>query len=76
LGVLPGIIGSIQAVEAIKIVIGQGDPLIGRLLMYDALTQRFREMKIRKDPGCPLCGEKPTVKELIDYEWFCSKPLE
>ncbi|HSA59947.1 MAG TPA: molybdopterin-synthase adenylyltransferase MoeB [bacterium] len=74
LGVLPGIIGSIQAVEAIKLVLGTGDTLIGRLLMYDALSQRFREMKIRRDPGCPVCGDKPTIKELIDYEWFCSQP--
>jgi adenylyltransferase/sulfurtransferase len=74
LGVLPGIIGSIQAVEAIKLVLGQGDLLVGRLLMYDALTQKFREMKIRRDPKCPVCGDKPTIKELIDYEWFCSQP--
>lgn len=74
LGVLPGIIGSIQAVEAIKLVLGTGDALVGRLLMYDALTQKFREMKIRRDPNCPVCGDKPTIKELIDYEWFCSQP--
>ncbi len=74
LGVLPGIMGSIQAVEAIKILLGSGDPLVGRLLMYDALSQKFREMKVRRDPTCPVCGEKPTIKELIDYDWFCSQP--
>jgi molybdopterin/thiamine biosynthesis adenylyltransferase len=74
LGVLPGIIGSIQAVEAIKLALGTGDVLVGRLLMYDALSQRFREMKVRRDPKCPVCGDKPTIKELIDYEWFCSQP--
>ncbi len=74
LGVLPGIIGSIQAVEAIKLVLGKGEPLIGRLLMYDALSQKFREMKVRRDPACPVCGERPTIKELIDYEGFCAAP--
>jgi adenylyltransferase/sulfurtransferase len=73
-GVLPGIIGVIQAVEAIKMILDVGETLVGRLLMYDALTEKFREMKIRRDPGCPVCGDKPTVKELIDYEWFCSQP--
>lgn len=73
-GVLPGIIGSIQAVETIKLILNLGDPLIGRLLMYDALSEKFREMKVRRDPSCPVCGDKPTIKELIDYEWFCSKP--
>ena len=73
LGVLPGIIGSIEAVETIKLLLGKGEPLIGRLLMYDALGQRFREMKVRRDPQCPVCGDKPTIKELIDYEWFCSQ---
>ncbi len=73
-GVLPGIIGSLQAVEAIKVILGTGEPLIGRLLMYDALGERFREMKVRRDPQCPVCGDHPTVTELIDYEWFCSKP--
>ena len=71
LGVLPGIIGSIQAVETIKLLLGAGEPLMGRLLMYDALAQKFREMKVRRDPACPVCGEKPTIKELIDYEGFC-----
>lgn len=71
-GVLPGIIGSLQTVEAIKLVLGEGEPLIGRLILYDALKQKFRELKIRRDKECPLCGDNPTVKELIDYEWFCS----
>ncbi len=71
LGVLPGVIGTIQATETIKLIIGQGEPLIGRLLLYDALEMRFRELKLRKDPECPVCGEHPTVTELIDYEAFC-----
>jgi molybdopterin/thiamine biosynthesis adenylyltransferase/rhodanese-related sulfurtransferase/molybdopterin converting factor small subunit len=71
LGVLPGIIGAIQANEAIKLVLGGGEPLINRLLLFDAWKLRFRELKLRKDPACPVCGENPTVKELIDYEQFC-----
>jgi molybdopterin/thiamine biosynthesis adenylyltransferase/rhodanese-related sulfurtransferase/molybdopterin converting factor small subunit len=71
LGVLPGIIGSIQALETIKWIIGAGDSLVGRLLLFDALKLRFRELKLRKDPTCPLCGEQPTIHELIDYEAFC-----
>lgn len=71
LGVLPGIIGALQANETIKLILGAGDPLIGRLLLFDALRLRFRELKLRKDPECPICGENPTVKELIDYEVFC-----
>lgn len=71
LGVLPGIIGTIQATETIKLIIGQGEPLIGRLLLYDALEMRFQELKLRKDPDCPICGEHPTVTGLIDYEAFC-----
>ncbi len=74
LGVLPGIIGSLEAVEAIKLIIGTGDPLIGRLLMYDALDGEVRELKIKKNPDCPVCGEHPTVTELIDYEQFCGLP--
>ena len=70
-GVLPGVIGSLQATEAIKILIGIGDPLIGKLILYDALKMEFRTLKIRKDPHCPLCGENPTITELIDYESFC-----
>ena len=71
LGVLPGIIGVIQATEAIKVMLGIGEPLIGRFLIYDALKMRFRELKLRKDPECPVCGTNPTVTELIDYEQFC-----
>jgi len=71
LGVLPGIIGVIQATEAIKLILGVGEPLIGRFLIYDALKMRFRELKLRKDPDCPVCGTHPTVTQLIDYEQFC-----
>jgi sulfur-carrier protein adenylyltransferase/sulfurtransferase len=71
LGVLPGIIGVIQATEAIKLIAGIGEPLIGRFLIYDALRMNFRELKLRKDPDCPVCGTHPTVKKLIDYEQFC-----
>lgn len=71
-GVLPGIIGCLQAVEVIKLALGQGESLIGKLILYDALKQKFRELKIRRDKACPVCGDSPTIKELIDYEWFCS----
>lgn len=71
LGVLPGIIGQIQATEAIKLILEKGEPLIGRLLLYNALKMEFREVKLRRDPACPVCGEHPTVKELIDYDQFC-----
>jgi adenylyltransferase/sulfurtransferase len=71
LGVLPGIIGVIQATESIKLMLGIGEPLIGRFLIYDALKMRFRELKLRKDPECPVCGTHPTVTKLIDYEQFC-----
>lgn len=71
LGILPGMIGVMQATEAIKLILGKGEPLIGRLLLYDALQMKFRELKIRKDPSCPVCGEHPTVTELQDYESFC-----
>ena len=71
LGVLPGVIGVIQATEAVKLVLGQGEPLMGRLLLYNALDMKFREMKIRRDPGCPVCGGQPTITKLIDYEQFC-----
>jgi molybdopterin/thiamine biosynthesis adenylyltransferase/rhodanese-related sulfurtransferase/molybdopterin converting factor small subunit len=71
LGVLPGIIGVIQATEAIKLILGIGEPLIGRFLIYDALKMRFRELKLRKDADCPVCGTHPTVTKLIDYEQFC-----
>ena len=71
LGVLPGVIGTIQATEAVKLIMGIGEPLIGRFLIYDALRMKFRELKLRKDPECPVCGTHPTVTELIDYEQFC-----
>jgi adenylyltransferase/sulfurtransferase len=71
LGVLPGVIGVIQATETIKLIVGQGEPLVGRLLMYDALAMRFREIRIRRDPDCPLCGAHPTITALLDYEEFC-----
>ena len=71
LGVLPGIIGCLQANEAIKLILGIGDPLIGRLVLFDALKMKFRELKLRKDKDCPICGDNPTIKELIDYEQFC-----
>ena len=74
LGVLPGIIGVLQAIEAIKLIIGIGDSLIGRLVSFDALKLRFREFKIRKDPNCPICGDHPTIHELIDYDQFCGIP--
>jgi sulfur-carrier protein adenylyltransferase/sulfurtransferase len=76
LGVLPGIIGVIQATEAIKVMLGIGEPLIGRFLIYDALKMRFRELKLRKDPECPVCGTNPTVTKLIDYEQFCGLRAE
>jgi molybdopterin/thiamine biosynthesis adenylyltransferase/rhodanese-related sulfurtransferase/molybdopterin converting factor small subunit len=71
LGVLPGVVGTIQATEAIKLIMGIGEPLIGRFLIYDALRMKFRELKLKKDPDCPVCGTHPTVRELIDYEQFC-----
>lgn len=74
LGVLPGIVGTLQSIETIKVLLGIGNPLVGRLLLLDSLSMKFREMKVRKDPGCPLCGEHPTVTDLIDYEFFCAAP--
>jgi adenylyltransferase/sulfurtransferase len=71
LGVLPGVIGVIQATETIKLMTGVGEPLIGRFLIYDALKMKFRELKLRKDPECPVCGTNPTVTKLIDYDQFC-----
>ena len=71
LGVLPGVIGTIQATESIKILLGAGTTLAGRLLLYDAWSMRFRELKLRRDPACPVCGDHPTVRELIDYDQFC-----
>ncbi len=74
LGVLPGIIGVMQAIEAVKLIMGIGQPLIGRLVHFDALNLKFREFKLRKDPKCPVCGEHPTITELIDYDQFCGIP--
>src|SRR5271165_6283107 len=74
LGVLPGIIGVMQAIEAIKLIMGIGEPLIGRLVHFDALNMKFREFKLRRDPKCPVCGENPTITELIDYDQFCGIP--
>jgi sulfur-carrier protein adenylyltransferase/sulfurtransferase len=74
LGVLPGVIGVIQAIEAIKLILGVGEPLIGRLLSFDALKMRFKEFRVRRDVNCPICGEHPTIHELIDYEQFCGLP--
>jgi adenylyltransferase/sulfurtransferase len=71
LGVLPGIIGTIQATEILKLALNQGSSLVGRLLLFNALDMRFRELKLRRDPQCPLCGENPSITELIDYEMFC-----
>jgi len=71
LGILPGLVGVMQATEAVKLILGRGEPLIGRLLLVDALGMRFRELKLRKDPSCPVCGPRPTVTKLIDYEQFC-----
>src|SRR5262249_61658667 len=71
LGVWPGITGLIRAPETIKLILGTGEPLIGRFLIYDALRMKFRELKLRKDPDCPVCGTPPTVHQLIDYEQFC-----
>jgi adenylyltransferase/sulfurtransferase len=71
LGILPGLLGVIQATEVIKLILGSGDPLVGRLLLVDALAMRFRELKLRKNPDCPVCGKNPTLKKLIDYQEFC-----
>jgi sulfur-carrier protein adenylyltransferase/sulfurtransferase len=77
LGILPGIVGLIQANEVIKLVLGVGESLVGRLLIFDALSMKFKEMKLRKDPACPICGDNPTITELIDYEQFCGiMPVE
>jgi molybdopterin/thiamine biosynthesis adenylyltransferase/rhodanese-related sulfurtransferase len=74
LGVLPGVIGSIQGSEALKLVLGIGHPLIGRLLLYDALEARFDEVAVRRDPSCPVCGDEPTITEYVDYVEFCDRP--
>ncbi len=76
LGVLPGIIGTIQANEVIKLLLGVGGPLIGRYLLFDALDETFREVRLRRDPDCPACGDHPTITEYIDYEGFCASPSE
>jgi molybdopterin/thiamine biosynthesis adenylyltransferase/rhodanese-related sulfurtransferase len=76
LGILPGLIGVMQATEAIKLILGKGEPLIGRLLLVDALGMRFRELKLRKNPECPVCGPSPSVRELIDYNAFCGVRAE
>jgi len=74
LGVLPGIIGVMQAIEAVKLIIGIGEPLIGRMIAFDALKMKFREFKLRRDPKCPVCSDHPTITELIDYDQFCGIP--
>ena len=74
LGILPGIIGLIQATEAVKLILGVGEPLVGRLVLYDALAMRFRELKLRRNPECPVCGDHPTITKLIDYQEFCGIP--
>jgi adenylyltransferase/sulfurtransferase len=71
LGVLPGVVGLIQATEAVKLLLGKGDPLRGRLLTYDALAMTFREYKVRRDPSCAVCGDQPTIREVADLEWSC-----
>src|SRR5579872_6548500 len=74
LGILPGLIGLVQATETVKLILGKGEPLSGRLLLYDALAMRFRELKLRKNPECPVCGDRPTITKLIDYQQFCGVP--
>jgi adenylyltransferase/sulfurtransferase len=76
LGVLPGIVGCIQATEILKLTLGKGNSLVGRLVLFNALDMKFREVKLRRDPQCPLCGENPSIKELIDYDQFCGIPPE
>jgi adenylyltransferase/sulfurtransferase len=76
LGVLPGIVGCIQATEILKLALGKGSPLVNRLLLFNALDMKFRELKLRRDPKCPICGDNPTITELIDYEEFCGIGLE
>jgi adenylyltransferase/sulfurtransferase len=71
LGILPGLVGCIQATEAVKLILGKGSPLVGRLLLYDALQMSFQEFKVRRNPKCPMCGDRPTITELIDYDQFC-----
>jgi len=76
LGVLPGVIGTLQATEAIKLLLGIGESLVGRYLLYDALEESFREVRLRRDPECPVCGEHPTITDYIDYEGFCASPAD
>jgi adenylyltransferase/sulfurtransferase len=76
LGALPGTIGLVQATETVKLILSLGEPLVNRLMLYDALDMTFREVKIRRDPECPLCGDEPTIGSLIDYEAFCGGPME
>jgi sulfur-carrier protein adenylyltransferase/sulfurtransferase len=76
LGVVPGIVGTIQAMEAIKLILGLGDSLVGRLLILDAMRMKFRELRLKKDPDCPICGDSPRIRELIDYERFCGYDTE
>lgn len=76
LGILPGVIGVIQATEAVKLIIGKGEPLVGRLLLYDALGMKFRELKLRRNPECPICGDHRTIHQLIDYHQFCGIPAQ
>src|SRR5437016_1636250 len=74
LGILPGMIGIVQATETVKLILGTGEPLVGRLMLYDALAMRFRELKLRRNTECPVCGDHPTIRELIDYQQFCGIP--
>jgi adenylyltransferase/sulfurtransferase len=76
LGILPGLIGLVQATETVKLILGKGEPLVGRLLLYDALAMRFRELKLRRNPECPACGDHPTITKLIDYHQFCGVPRQ
>jgi molybdopterin/thiamine biosynthesis adenylyltransferase len=76
LGVLPGVIGSLQANEALKLALGIGESLVGRLLLFDALSTEFNEVKLRRDPECPVCGENPTITDYIDYVEFCAGTRE
>jgi molybdopterin/thiamine biosynthesis adenylyltransferase/rhodanese-related sulfurtransferase/molybdopterin converting factor small subunit len=76
LGILPGLIGLIQATEAVKLILGAGEPLVGRLVLYDALAMRFRELKLRRNPECPVCGDHPSITKLIDYQQFCGVSIQ
>jgi molybdopterin/thiamine biosynthesis adenylyltransferase/rhodanese-related sulfurtransferase/molybdopterin converting factor small subunit len=76
LGILPGLIGVVQATEAVKLILGVGEPLVGRLMLYDALSMKIRELKLRRNPECPVCGDHPTITELIDYQQFCGVPIQ